>query len=309
MMLPTLFVAAAVLAAPADDPIRIQLSDGARYVAGDPGKVRISAREDGYLLVLQADPAGAVRVLFPVDPADDAYVAGGGSYELRDRAGRPGVVRTSTSAGRGLVFAALARGPLDLTRISENGRWRASALTLPENADPEYALLDLAERIAGGRVAYDVASFEVFDAYDQPRGRRSYAPAYALGLGWGWGAGPWGAPLFWDPFWGWGYSPFGLYGWGYGARGWNGWGGWGPPIIIAPGTGARPNPNAVRGSGRRWNGSSYESPGTGARGSASDGGSSSAGNSGRGRSEGSSSSGGGSRSAGDGRARSWGGRP
>lgn len=312
MLVPTLLVAAAVLAAPADDPIRIQLSDGARYVSGDPGRVRITAREDGYLLVLQADPAGAVRVLFPVDPADDAYVTGGGSYELRDRAGRSGVVRTSTRAGQGMVLAALARGPLDLARVTENGRWRASALTIAENADPEYALLELAEQIAGGRVEYDVASFEVFDEYDGLRGRRGGgAPAYALGLGWGWGAGPWGAPLFWDPYWGWGYSRYGLYGFGSPYRGWGGgwggWGGWGTPIIIAPGTGTRRNANAIRGSGRRWSGNSYVSPGASSRGSANDGASSS-GSRGSSSSGSGSSSSGGSRSAGEGRSRDWGGR-
>ena len=72
-----------------DDPaIQIWISNDRRFLPGDRAKVQVRTREDGYLLVLHADPDGHLRVLFPLDPGDDNFVRGGPKYEIRGRGGR-----------------------------------------------------------------------------------------------------------------------------------------------------------------------------------------------------------------------------
>src|SRR5882724_12629424 len=93
-----------------DDPaIRIWLSDDGRYQRGDRAKVQVKAREDGYLLVLNVDPDGRLRVLFPLDPSDDALIRGGKKYEILGRGGREAF--TVDQRGRGTVYAAMSRDP------------------------------------------------------------------------------------------------------------------------------------------------------------------------------------------------------
>src|SRR5213593_4870241 len=71
-------------AARADDPpVRVWLNSDGYYNRGDRAKVRVRLEEDGYLLVLQSDVDGHVRVLFPLDPSDDDFVRGGRDFELR----------------------------------------------------------------------------------------------------------------------------------------------------------------------------------------------------------------------------------
>jgi hypothetical protein len=210
-------------------------------------------------------------VLFPIDPGDDAFVEGDATYQLRDRAGRAGVVRSRFS-GSGLVIAALARGPLDLESLVRNGRWDA-ALKIDDNQDLEDGLVQLAERVAGGPVDYDAAGFSIVDYDDAPLVARR-GPAYPLGLGYGWGVGGWGAPLFYDPFYGWGYSPWawgygGRYGYGYGGYGYGGYGGYGRgPIIVVP-SGPRTPGYEIKGRSRSWNRGSV--PAADRRGSGSNG--------------------------------------
>ena len=50
-------------------PIRVTLSEE-ELVPGDRVRVLVRPRADGYLVVLHADPAGRVRVLFPLDPGE-----------------------------------------------------------------------------------------------------------------------------------------------------------------------------------------------------------------------------------------------
>lgn len=71
-----------------DDPaVRITLNEAGRYERGDYARVKVRVEDDGYLVVLHADPDGRVRVLYPIDPDDDTWVRGRRSYELRDRGG------------------------------------------------------------------------------------------------------------------------------------------------------------------------------------------------------------------------------
>src|SRR5690606_28475634 len=77
----------ATRASAAEPSVRISL-DRRDYEPGDRARVTVSGRDDGYLLVLRLSPDGYMRVLFPVDPGDDNFVRGNGSYEIRGRGGR-----------------------------------------------------------------------------------------------------------------------------------------------------------------------------------------------------------------------------
>jgi hypothetical protein len=66
-----------------DPPVTVWL-DHDNYRRGDKAPVNIKLRDDGYLVVLPADADGRVRVLFPLDPGDDAFVRGGEAREIRD---------------------------------------------------------------------------------------------------------------------------------------------------------------------------------------------------------------------------------
>ena len=68
------------------------------------------AEDDGYLVVLQADTEGHLRVLFPIDPTDDNFVRGGKKYEVEGRGGRD-AFDVGDRAGRGTVYAAVSRAP------------------------------------------------------------------------------------------------------------------------------------------------------------------------------------------------------
>ena len=69
-----------------DDPaVRIWLNRNGRYRAGDRAKVQVQTRNDGYLIVLHVDPYNRLRVLFPLEPADDDFVRGGKRIEIVGR--------------------------------------------------------------------------------------------------------------------------------------------------------------------------------------------------------------------------------
>ena len=55
--------------APSAPAVRVSLGEEA-LVPGDHGRVSVRTRADGWVVVLQADPTGHVRVLFPLDPAN-----------------------------------------------------------------------------------------------------------------------------------------------------------------------------------------------------------------------------------------------
>ena len=57
-------------------PITVQINHD-RFAPGDRARVYVEPTQDGYLVVLHADPYGRVRVLFPLDPTDDDFIRGG----------------------------------------------------------------------------------------------------------------------------------------------------------------------------------------------------------------------------------------
>ena len=163
-------------------------SDG-DYQFGDRAKVYAQAAEDGNLVVLRADAAGHVRVLFPVDPAGDQRVRAGKKYELKGRGGREAFIAADTT-GHGTVFAAVAETPFRFDQFEKNGHWDYGALDEPAvQTDPEAGLMELAQRMQGsapgGRFDYDVATYTV-----------SPPPRY---VGW---VHPYGWNGRWDPWYG-----------------------------------------------------------------------------------------------------------
>jgi len=214
-------------AASHDDPaIRIWLSNDGRYQRGDQAKVQVKTRDDGYLLVLNVDPDGRVRVLFPLDPRDDDFVRGGKKYQIVSRGGREGF-DVSNRSGQGTVYAAVSRAPFRFDGYVVGDHWDFSALDDIRISDkPETELNEFVRRIAGGDFDYDVLGYDVFEhvVYGNPDAVLYDDHVYDYGYGypgWGYGGcGYWGCggtsifigvgfgrpfrPFFFDPF----FDPF-----------------------------------------------------------------------------------------------------
>ena len=256
-------------------PVSVTLNQNGRYLPGSGVQVTVQPGADGYLLVLNADPDGRVRVLFPLDPTDDAFVRGGRKYQLEDRGGRNTAFVVDWSSGSGTIFAALSKDPLQPGDFALNGHWDYRNLTLSSD-DDEVALRSLAERIAPGGVQYDFSKYFIgasdvgFDGVQAGFDGGQTVVAVGLGVGWGmgwgmgwgwgWGGGWWGpgwgwgwGPAWgWGPGWGWGWGGGWGWGWGGGACCWGG-GGWGN-------TGGAITPYRSRELTRTWGGQAH--PGT-----------------------------------------------
>ena len=203
-------------AQPPDPPVRVWLSSKGDFFFGERAKAYAQTAEDGYLIVLHADTHGRVRVLFPLDPADDQFVKGGKKRELKGRGNREAFV--AADSGRGVVLAAFSKSRFAVEKFVQNGHWDYRALAGDSvDLDPEVALMDLVALMpTSERYTYDVATYVVTD----PR-YRGYA---GYGRGWGVPYGPrigvsirlgrpfYGRGYYRDPFY---YDPF-FYGsrWG-----------------------------------------------------------------------------------------------
>ncbi|HXV89732.1 MAG TPA: DUF4384 domain-containing protein, partial [Gemmatimonadales bacterium] len=250
-MLLTALVLPLVLAPPppahvaADDPpIRVSLNSDGQYWRGDRARVEVRAARDGYLVVLRADAAGRVRVLFPLDPGDDAFIRGRKTFEVRGRGSREAFF-VDESEGTGLVLAAWSADPLRFDEFVQGDHWDYRSLGAGAVADdPEAGLLEIARRMAGaGSFEYDLVPYfvggVVTSPYDSHGGHFGVygCPGCAYGGGWGvsfsigfgWGY-PYYRPFFYSPFYygpayydpffyPFGYYPFGpgypYYGLGY----------------------------------------------------------------------------------------------
>lgn len=211
-----------------DDPaIRIWLNNNGRFERGDQAKVQVKTREDGYLLVLNVDTDGRLRVLFPLEPREDDQVRGGKTYQIVGRGGREGFT-VSNRSGSGTVYAAVSRAPFRFDGYTVGDHWDFSALDDVRLSDkPENDLNDFVRRLAGADFDYDVLQYDVFEnvVYGNPDAVLSddyvYAePAWGYG-GCGWGCGGtsifigvgfgrpfrpfFGNPFFFDPFF---FDPF-----------------------------------------------------------------------------------------------------
>jgi hypothetical protein len=222
---------APIRAGDGDDPaIQIWISNDRRFIPGDHAKVQVRTREDGYLLVLHADPDGHLRVLFPIDPRDDNFVRGGRKYEIRGRGGRESFTADDRT-GRGTVYAAVSHDPFRFDDFVLSDHWDYRNLApqrLPDDPEPE--LNDLVRRMVDGSFDYDVLTYDVIErvVYADSYGSSyygNYYGAYDCGYSYfGCGRSYYGSPFsvsvglffgrpyhrrhYYDPFYSAAYDPF-----------------------------------------------------------------------------------------------------
>ena len=145
-----------------DPPIRLWINNDRHFERGDRAKVQVETDDDGYVVVLHADPDGRVRVLFPIDPGDDNFLRGGHRYELRGRGNRESFT-VDVSSGQGAVYAAYSRDPFRFDDFVQGDHWDYRALNATRlGTDPEPDLTDLVRRMAGGRFDYDILRYDVY---------------------------------------------------------------------------------------------------------------------------------------------------
>src|SRR5437870_8589044 len=220
MLLPLLLLLAAPIPSPAartaahsdDPPVKVWL-DQNNYRRGDKAHVNVELGEDGYLVVLRADADHRVRVLFPLDPGDDAFVRGGETREIRGRGDRE-AFSIDEREGAGLVLAARSVTPFKFDGFVRGDHWDYRVLTAREAGDDkEQALLDIVQRMSpDGHFDYDVAQYSVasvdsyysgYNHYYSPFGTRA---GFGYGYGYGWPYYRYGFayssgydPFFYDP--------------------------------------------------------------------------------------------------------------
>jgi Domain of unknown function (DUF4384) len=200
-----------------EPPLRIWINNDGRFLRGDRARVHVWAEDDGYLVVLQADTEGHLKILFPIDPADDNFLRGGKKYEVKSRGGRD-AFDVGDHTGRGTIYAAVSRSPFRFDEFVVSNHWDYRTLEpqqLPE--DPESELTDLVRRMAQGSFDYDLMSYYVVESVTYASDSYySYYPSvgYSYGCGyWGCGSGfsfslAFGAPFYYPPYY---YRPYYYY--------------------------------------------------------------------------------------------------
>src|SRR5437870_2663792 len=147
-------------AGPTDKPpVQIWMNNDRRFREGDRVRLQVDAAVDGYLLVLNYDPDGRLRILFPLDPRDDARVFAGRRYEVRDESD-PAAFR-AVGDGTGIIYSAISREPWRFDDVMLGDRWDYNRLVVDRNAsDPEAGVTDLVQQLSGpGGFDYDVAGY------------------------------------------------------------------------------------------------------------------------------------------------------
>jgi hypothetical protein len=216
-------------------PVRLWMNNDRRYRAGDRVRLQVDADVDGFLLVLNLDPDGRLRVLFPLDPRDDNRIQAGRRYEVRgessDAAFRAG------GDGTGLIYTAVSEEPWRFDEIVLADRWDYSRLEIDRSSsDPEPDITELVQRLAGPRgFDYDVMGYRVYgestystyNTYVYPAGPTYIYDDYLYCNNWSWRYdgcrrwpfdGGWSFGLgFYNPYY-YGYYPYRYrsYGYGYG---------------------------------------------------------------------------------------------
>lgn len=188
-----------------DPPVEVWLSKTDRLERGDRIRVHARADEDGYLLVLHAEPGGRIRVLFPLDPVDDHFIRAGEEYEIRGR-GERAAFQVMESSGSGAVFAAFSRDPFRFDQLVRGDHWDYTLDTWAIGDDAEGDLVRLADLLSGGAAyEYDLVRYKVNGYVAHGRyGRRLglYAGSYygrsSFGVSWG-------DPYYYSP---WYYRPY-----------------------------------------------------------------------------------------------------
>ncbi len=167
-------LAAPLVAQQTEPPIRLWVNKTEPRI-GDRVKVRVRSEEDGYLVVLHAEPDGRVRVLFPIDPVYDNFIRGRDKFEVRGRGDRE-AFRIYTSEGLGTVYAAFSRDPFQFDGLTRSNHWDYGLTDIwLVGDDPETELTDLILQMASGAFFdYDVMHYDV-------GGKRGYVASGGLG--------------------------------------------------------------------------------------------------------------------------------
>lgn len=225
-----LALAPAVTQSDGPAPITVKLNHE-QFSRGDHARVYVQTAQDGYLVVLHADPEGRVRVLFPRDPTDDAFVRGGKRQEIRGRSDRDAfLVDGDDDDGAGTVLAAVSNDPFVYDGFVLNGHWDYRSLGQGSvKDDPLAGLLDIVRRMSGEkRFEYDAATYVISNqiarygyghGYGYSRFRLGLSFGYPYRFGYAYD--PFYDPFCYDPFSSWSArcygSGFGFgYGYGYG---------------------------------------------------------------------------------------------
>src|SRR5437879_1056530 len=166
-----------------DPPVKVWLNHD-NYQRGDKARVNVRLGDDGYVVVLRADADGRVRVLFPLDPGDDAFVRGGETIEVRGRGDREAFY-VDEREGSGLVLAARSATPFKFDAFVRGDHWDYRVLDVRDAGDDkDAALVDIAQRmIPDAHVDYDATNYGVA----AQRAYRAYYPSYySARFGYGW---------------------------------------------------------------------------------------------------------------------------
>src|SRR4029077_19347161 len=140
-----------------DPPVKVWLNHD-NYERGDKARVNDRLGDDGYVIVLRADADGRVRVLFPLDPGDDAFVRGGETIEVRGRGDREAFY-VDEREGSGVVLAASSATPFKFDAFVRCDHWDYRVLDVRQSGDDkEAALVEIAQRMTVGLCAYDSVS-------------------------------------------------------------------------------------------------------------------------------------------------------
>ena len=171
-------VAALLVAAlvPPTAPVQVML-DRAVYAPGLVGHVQVRAGQDGYLLVLHADPEGRVRVAFPLDPDMPTQVHAGQAIDITTRRGRAAFTVEDT-VGSGLWYAAISTVQFRPDSFALGNHWDYRRFpTLAEDQDWNAALTRLVSALAEGRFDHDIATYRVVPVPTPSKKPRTSAPS------------------------------------------------------------------------------------------------------------------------------------
>jgi hypothetical protein len=155
----------------AEPRVSLWLDREAPYRRGEQVHVLVTTRESSYITVFRADTDGELRVLFPREPWDDAYIRPGRAVEIVDRR-EGGSFVVDDYPGIGYLFVVASPFPFDYGDFVRRDQWNYRELAAGGriHGDPYVALTEIAERIApDGVYDYDVVPYYVDRRYDYPR--------------------------------------------------------------------------------------------------------------------------------------------
>ena len=157
--------------------IALRITDRDVFARRDPVEAAFRADRDGYVTVLRIDTDGRVRVLFPADPADENFVAGGREVRVPNVYGYDvdHVFAIDDYPGIGYIFAVVSLQPFDYRPYARNRHWdyeRVGFAGRRITGDPYVAVTEIVEPMLPpgyGAYGFDVVPYYVEARYEYPR--------------------------------------------------------------------------------------------------------------------------------------------